>query len=265
MNRQRHKTPVIGVDIDVLGWISVLGRIEQWSQGHESRYVCLCNVHAAVTATRDEKFRNAVADADLVLPDGAPIAWMLRQLGAITQPKISGPDLMWEYLAAEELKKGRIYLYGGCEQSLHLLCDRIQKSFPLVQIVGAYSPPFRELTTQEDEDAVKALNQTAPDVVFVGLGCPKQELWMAAHRGRVQAVMIGVGAAFDYHAQTLRRAPLWMQNCGFEWLYRLVVEPRRLWKRYLVTNSVFLLRAGDQWLRSRLSGIRPASSKISIH
>lgn len=258
MELNRHTAPVIGVPIDVVNWPTALARLVEWGRSRESRYVCICNVHSVVTAAFDAKFKQVTSDADMATSDGAPVAWMLRQLGAPTQPRINGPDLMWRYLAAEAPRGGKVFLYGGREETLELLSERIRAKFPGLQLVGAVSPPFRELTAQEDEAVVAQINASGAHVVFVGLGCPKQELWMAEHRGRIDAVMVGVGAAFDYHAGTVSRAPRWMRRNSLEWLHRLASEPRRLWKRYLVTNAAFVLLATGQWISTRFTGARPA-------
>lgn len=245
----RQTASVLGARIDSFSWETVLQRIGQWASRNESRYVCICNVHSVVTAGQDAAYCRAIAGADMATPDGAPIAWMLRRLGFSDQQRINGPDLMWKYCGEAARRNESIYLYGGTQRTLDMLQRRLADAFPGLRMAGAWSPPFRALTAQEEADAVARINESGAGTVWVSLGCPKQEMWMAAHRGRVNAVMIGVGAAFDYHAGTLRRAPLWMQNSGLEWLYRLVSEPRRLWKRYLVTNTVFILRATIQLLR----------------
>ena len=176
-------------------------------------------------------------------PDGMPITWMLRHMGFPNQQRINGPDLMWNYCKMAEQLRQPIFMYGNTQPTLDRLVQKLHTSFPKLQIVGSYSPPFRTLTEKEDNNIINLINASGAKVVFVSLGCPKQELWMAQHRDKIQAVMVGVGAAFDYHAGTLKRAPLWMQQNGLEWLYRLYSEPRRLWKRYLVTNTIFMLGA----------------------
>ncbi|MFZ2172306.1 MAG: WecB/TagA/CpsF family glycosyltransferase [Methylococcaceae bacterium] len=202
-----------------------------------------------VTATQDIEYGRVVNEADMATPDGAPLAWMLRRLGHAGQQRISGPDLMWRYCEQAQSRAEPIFLYGSSEQTLVALKVKLLAAFPSLNIMGAISPPFRALTQDEDAAIVEQINSSGAGVVWVSLGCPKQELWMAAHCGRIHAVMIGVGAAFDYHAGTIKRAPKWMQDCGLEWLYRLASEPRRLWKRYLVTNTLFLLGAARQLLR----------------
>lgn len=246
---RRVTTPVLGVPIDVLGWDAALSRISTWAAARESRYVCICNSHSVVTAGQDAAFGRIIEAADMATPDGAPVARMLRILGSPAQQRINGPDLMWKYCEQAALRGESIYLYGGLPDTLALLQQRLKAAFPGLLIAGAYSPPFRLATAEEDEADVARINAAGAGTVWVSLGCPKQEQWMAAHRGRVNAVMVGVGAAFDYHAGTIKRAPKWMQNAGLEWLHRLCSEPRRLWKRYLVTNTLFIAGAASQLLR----------------
>lgn len=247
----RNSARVLGAKIDALSWSQALERIGGWAAARESRYVCICNVHSVVSASQNTDFAKAIEECDLVTPDGAPVAWMLRHLGYPTQQRINGPDLMWKYLDHISGSQESIYLYGGSESTIEALRRRIAAVFPNTRIAGSCSPPFRPLTVEEDAEVVDRINASGAGTVWASLGCPKQELWMAAHRGRVNAVMIGVGAAFDFHAGTVRRAPEWMRNNGLEWLHRLATEPGRLWKRYLVTNSVFLVRAAAQLLGRR--------------
>jgi N-acetylglucosaminyldiphosphoundecaprenol N-acetyl-beta-D-mannosaminyltransferase len=248
MKSSRVTASVLGASIDVVGWDSALSQISAWAAARESRYVCICNAHSVVTAGLELAFGQAVAHADMATPDGAPVAWMIRKLGFKDQQRINGPDLMWKYCEQAAQRKESIFLYGGSEETLAILQARLLAVFPGLQIAGAISPPFRALSAEEDAADVARINDSGAGTVWVSLGCPKQEKWMAAHRGRVNAVMIGVGAAFDYHAGTIKRAPLWMQQRGLEWLHRLCSEPGRLWKRYLVTNTLFVLGAARQLL-----------------
>lgn len=243
---EKTTAAVLSAPIDVLTWEHALARISSWAAQRESRYVCICNVHSVVTAGRDAAFGRVVKEADMATPDGAPVAWMLRKQGYANQQRINGPDLMWKYCEQAAQRNESIYLYGGLPETLKILQRRLSDVFPGLRVAGAYSPPFRAATREEDEAEVARINASGASTVWVSLGCPKQEMWMAAHRGRVKAVMIGVGAAFDYHAGTIKRAPGWMQNAGLEWMHRLCLEPRRLWRRYLVTNTLFMIGAARQ-------------------
>ncbi len=257
MNRVRHRVSVIGVPVDILDWETAIGSIAGWGRAGESRYVCFSNVHSVVTAAFDSSFHQVIAGSDMCTSDGAPVTWMLRQLGAPQQERLNGPDLMWRYFAAEAPKGGKVYFYGSTPETLKLLRERVESEFPGLQVAGTYAPPFRPMTAAEDDDDVDRINASGAHVVFVGLGCPKQEVWMAAHRGRIHAVMMGVGAAFEFHAGVQPRAPAWVRNNGLEWAHRLLHNPQRLWRRYLFTNMPFLFMAGAQWIASRITGARP--------
>ncbi len=247
MLRKGHS--ILGAFIDALTWKEALSAMTTWADKRESRYLCICNVHSVTTTTRDPAFCRIINSADLATPDGAPVAWALRKFGFPNQERIDGPSLMWKYLEQAEVLGQSVFLYGSTDETLERLRMRIKESFPALRLVGSYAPPFRSLTEEEDEAEVDMINRTGAQVVFVGLGCPKQEQWMASHRGRVQAVMVGVGAAFDYHAGTKKRAPVWWQRHGLEWLYRLGTEPQRLMKRYMVTNTLFIVGFSHQLLR----------------
>lgn len=247
----RRRLPVIGAPIDVLTPAGAVQRIAAWAGRRESRVVCVCNVHSVVTARQDAAFMQIIEAADLATPDGAPVAWMLRRLGAPGQRRVSGPELMLDYCAHAANSGEGLFLYGSTEATLALLRQQLQARWPSLRIAGSIAPPFRALTPAEDEAHVQAINTSGAGTVWVGLGCPKQEHWMAAHRGRVQAVMVGVGAAFDFHAGTVARAPAWMRGSGLEWLHRLGSEPSRLWRRYLINNLRFLLLAATQLLSLR--------------
>lgn len=252
MERNKRVTAsVLGAPIDALDWDTALARIGTWSAAKESRYVCVCNAHSVVTAAQDAAFSRILEGADMATPDGAPVAQMIRQCGYGNQQRINGPDLMWKYFALAAQRGESVYLYGGMPATLAILQERLKNAFPGLLVAGAYSPPFRLATTEEDEADVARINASGAGTVWVSLGCPKQEHWIAAHRGRINSVMIGIGAAFDYHAGTVQRAPLWMQHSGLEWLHRLASEPKRLWRRYLVTNTIFIVLAIWQMLGGR--------------
>jgi N-acetylglucosaminyldiphosphoundecaprenol N-acetyl-beta-D-mannosaminyltransferase len=251
MTTQRVTAPVLGAPIDVIAWPQALQRLLAWGAAHESRYVCICNAHVVVTAAQDPVFQAAVAQADMATPDGAPVAWMLRRLGHPDQQRISGPDLMMALCEQAAALGLPVALLGSTPQTLDKLRAALLRRCPGLRVAETISPPFRPLSAEEDAAVVQRLNASGAGLVFVGLGCPKQELWMAAHRGRVNAVMLGVGAAFDFHAGNIARAPMWMQHNGLEWLHRLFSEPRRLWRRYLETNSQFVWMACWQLIRIR--------------
>lgn len=247
--RVRPGARVLDAFIDAVGWDEALSTIDAWGRRRRKAYVCICNAHSLVAARRHAAVGRAIEAADMATPDGMPVAFMLRRLGYPAQQRISGPDLMWRYCGIAARSGVAVFLYGTTPGKLAALRAKLSAAFPTLVIAGAYAPPFRALTPEEDADVVRTINRSGAGVVFVGLGCPKQELWMAEHRATIEAVMVGVGAAFDFHAGTLRRAPLWMQRSGLEWLHRLGTDPRRLWKRYLFTNTLFVAGALRQlWL-----------------
>jgi N-acetylglucosaminyldiphosphoundecaprenol N-acetyl-beta-D-mannosaminyltransferase len=247
----RVRQRVLDAPIDVITWRDALDTLAGWAARRESRVVCVCNAHSVVCASEDPEFRSVLHESDLTTPDGMPVAWMLRRLGYGSQQRIDGPGLMWRYCAEAQHRGDRIFLYGSTPDTLDRLQRRLADAFPGLTVAGAYSPPFRDLDDEEDAEVVRTINESGAQLVFVSLGCPKQEHWMRAHRGRIQAVMVGVGAAFDFHAGVVRRAPLWMQRSGFEWLHRLCSDPRRLWRRYLVSNTRYVAGATRQLVWGR--------------
>jgi len=208
-----------------------------------SSYVCFANVHMVIEAYRDPEFRKVVNGADIVTADGKPLSVFLRLFYGIRQDRVCGMDVLPDILARAEKENKSVYFYGTTEDVLEAIRDRIRTQFPRLVVKGTYSPPFRVLSAQEKEEIIRRINDAAPDFVFVALGCPKQEKWMAEHRGKINACMLGLGQAFHVYAGKERRLPRWMRSLSLEWAYRLYLEPRRLWKRYLVTNSLFLLLA----------------------
>lgn len=246
---------VIGTAVDVVDHEFALDRVQSWARVGQHRYVCFCNVHALVSAQWDPPLRAALDGADLVSPDGAPVAWMLRRLGHADQARVSGPDFFWRYCARAAASGESMFLLGSTPRTLERLERRLREHFPALRIAGMHSPPFRPLEPDEDRALVERINASGAATVWVSLGCPKQEIWMSAHRDAIGAVLLGVGAAFDFHAGTVPYAPAWMRRCGLEWLHRLLTEPRRLWKRYLVTNSLFIVLSTRQLLWA--SRLRP--------
>jgi N-acetylglucosaminyldiphosphoundecaprenol N-acetyl-beta-D-mannosaminyltransferase len=221
---------------------AALSEIERWITDGEQHYVCVTGVHGVMECQRDPELRGIHNRSGLTTPDGMPMVWAGRYAGARIS-RVYGPDLMLALCAVAAERGWRHYFYGGGDGTPERLADRLRERFPALRVVGTCSPPFRPLTEEEDAAIVQAINGASPDIVWVGLSTPKQERWMANHVGRVRApVLIGVGAAFDIHAGTLAQAPRWMQRSGLEWLYRLIREPRRLWKRYLVNNPAFVVR-----------------------
>jgi N-acetylglucosaminyldiphosphoundecaprenol N-acetyl-beta-D-mannosaminyltransferase len=232
---------ILGVGISAINPAAALRMISRWIGEGERHYVCVSGVHGIMECQGDATLRRIHNRAGLVTPDGMPLVWLCRLKGYRRVERVYGPDLMLDCCRLSVERGYRHFLYGGMEGVPDLLAERLVQRFPGLRIVGGYSPPFRVLTTAEDEDVVRRINDAAPDIVWIGLSTPKQERWMAEHRARLHApVLIGVGAAFDFHAGLKRQAPVWMRQSGLEWLFRLASEPRRLWKRYLINNPRFL-------------------------
>lgn len=234
-------TNILGVHVSAINMQQALSTIDTWIAQEASQYVCVSNVHSIMESWDDPSLRRVHNEAGMVTPDGMPLVWTSRSRGFEHVSRVYGPDLMLAMCDHSMAKGYRHFLYGGAEGVPELLAERLQKQFPSLQIVGTYAPPFRALTPEEDARIVDQINQAKPDVIWVGLGMPKQERWMHEHVDRLQApVLIGVGAAFDFHAGLKKQAPSWMQRMGLEWSYRLMTEPRRLWKRYLQHNPRFV-------------------------
>ena len=205
-------------------------------------YICVSNVHTTVMSYENEPYRNIQNNAAMALPDGAPLSIYSKKQGFTDAQRVTGPDLMLEMLKAtnKENKPLRHFFYGSEQQTLDAMRRRIEDGYPNAMIAGMYSPPFRELSEDEDERITAQINEAMPDILWVGLGAPKQEEFMYRHKGRINAVMIGVGAGFDYLAGNIKRAPKLMQKLSLEWFYRFMQDPKRLWKRYVTTNIKFI-------------------------
>lgn len=234
---------IIGLKISLTDYSNAIGSVMLWSQNDKSCYICAANVHMLMEAHDSPDFARIVNEADLVTPDGMPLVWMMRLKGQRNQQRVYGPTLMLHVLSMAARENIPVGFYGGAPHVLDTLVERMKERFNGLNIVYSYSPPFRELSPQEKEEVVGNIDRSGVRILFVGLGCPKQEIWMAEHRGKVRAVMLGVGAAFDFHSGVKSQAPSWMQSLGLEWLFRLLTEPRRLWKRYLYHNSRFIFLA----------------------
>ena len=234
---------IITINVNETSYGLASSQIKAWAQTGESRYVCAANVHMLMEAYDSPEFASMVNHADLVTPDGMPLVWMMRAKGQNRQSRVYGPTLMLYLLQAAVQEGLPVGFYGGKPAVLHELVNRMQTHYENLNVAFCYSPSFAPISLEEDAAIVEKINQSGARILFVGLGCPKQEIWMAEHRGRVNAVMVGVGAAFDFHAGLKRQAPAWMQQVGFEWLFRLLMEPKRLWRRYLYHNPRFLFLA----------------------
>jgi N-acetylglucosaminyldiphosphoundecaprenol N-acetyl-beta-D-mannosaminyltransferase len=232
---------ILGVQVSAINMALALTTIEQWIARHDQHYVCVTGVHGVMESQGDEELRRIHNAAGLVTPDGMPLVWLSRLKGFRQVERVYGPDLLLEVCERSARQGYRQFFYGGAPGVAERLAARLQARFPGLQIAGVDSPPYRPLTPEEDAAIIEAINAANPSILWIGLSTPKQERWMAAHLGQLKApVLIGVGAAFDFHAGVKRQAPRWMQRSGLEWSFRLAMEPRRLWRRYLVNNPRFL-------------------------
>lgn len=247
----RRRLEVLGLPVDAIDLPTAVDRLIDWSHSRSPRVVCLCNVHGLVTAETDAAYRQALQSADLVLPDGAPVAWLQRRLGAKGQRRVAGPDLMEATLDAAQARGVGVFLYGGTPATLQALQLALARRWPGLSVRGAISPAFGQAPEAALDADLDTIAASGAGLLWVALGCPRQERWMAANAPRLPLTQVGVGAAFDFIAGTQPRAPQWMRALGLEWLHRLGCEPRRLLPRYLHTNTRFLWRAAGALLRPR--------------
>ena len=239
---QPETVPILGVPLALTDYDRVLEWIDDMVARRERGYVCVANVHTVMAFSEDPDLRAAVLGASMSVPDGQPLVWAVNALGYELGGRVYGPELMLRACARAAVTGQRVYLYGGHNQgALVELALSLRRRHPGVRIVGGYSPPHRELHDDERTAVIEEINRSRADVVWVGIGVPKQEKWMAQIREELEApVLVGVGAAFDFHAGRVPQAPNWIQEAGLEWAYRLVREPRRLWRRYMRYNPRFV-------------------------
>jgi N-acetylglucosaminyldiphosphoundecaprenol N-acetyl-beta-D-mannosaminyltransferase len=237
---------VINISVTALPCTQQIDIMLKWAKSNLSKVVCIANVHMLVEAHRDQNFGSVLRHADLVTPDGMPLVWMLRFLGTINQDRVAGVDVL-EGLCQQATAAGvSVYFVGSHGSILSKIRARLKREYPELEIAGMEPLPFRPLSYEEDQDLVCKLNQSGAGLVFVSLGCPKQEVWMSKHKGKVSAVMVGLGGAFPVYAGIHKRAPRIFREAGLEWLYRLVQEPGRLWRRYATTIPIFLWLVAKQ-------------------
>ncbi len=232
--------PVLGIQYPVTNISEAVGWANQTCDALKGKYICFSNVHTTITAQDDPEYLSVLNDAAMTFPDGTPIVKAQRKAGCEEAQRVAGPDFMEEMFLQTVGRDKTHFFYGSTQETLDALRKNLKKHYPKLKIAGMYSPPFRTLTEEEDAEIVRMIREADADYIWIGLGAPKQEKWMAAHQGLFRGVMLGVGAGFDFHAGTIQRAPKWIQAIGFEWLYRFLQDPKRLWKRYLVTNIKFI-------------------------
>jgi len=249
------RVDVLGVGVSAINTAQALAVLDTWIASRDPHYVCVTGVHGVMESQRNERLRQIHNAAGLVTPDGMPLVWLAQRRGFTNVERVYGPDLMLATCLHSLYRRYSHFFYGGADGVAEKLANRLSSQYPGLRVAGTYTPPFRALSPEEDSAVVDRINRTGADIVWVGLGTPKQEQWMYEHVGRIEApVLIGVGAAFDFHAGVKRQAPLWMQRSGLEWLFRLASEPRRLGPRYLVNNPSFMWRVARTWSRVQASG-----------
>jgi N-acetylglucosaminyldiphosphoundecaprenol N-acetyl-beta-D-mannosaminyltransferase len=247
------KTPVVGTPISMTSYEEVIDLLDQ-APSDRAMTIAICTVHSVMTARRDPALRNALDNADIATCDGMPLVWAIRMTARPDQQRVYGPELMRRTLAAGRPEQ-RHYLFGSTPETIELLQERAADFAPSTKIVGTESPPFRAPTPEEEESMLERIRSSGANVVWVGLGMPKQELWMARVAQRLPGItLVGVGAAFDFLAETKAQAPAWMQRSGLEWLFRLSQEPRRLWRRYVWNNPAYLVLLARQVAMFRFRG-----------
>ena len=234
-------TDVLGVNIDALTMEKAVGQIERWVSGRSRQYVCICNVDTVMQCHRDPAYKRIVNAAGMRTPDGMPLVWLSHRAGHKNVTRLYGPDLMLELCARSEVTGHRHFFYGGGSGITEALVEHLRSQFPRLQVAGAYSPGHLEAGEIERQEVIDRINASGADIVWVGLGTPKQDWWIANHRALLDApVLIAVGAAFDFLSGHVRQAPRWMQGSGLEWLFRLSQDPKRLWRRYVFDNIQFI-------------------------
>lgn len=232
---------ILGIRVNPMPTSEVLPLVEHWIRMREKcRYIVASGMHGIMEARKDPEFKSILDSASLYLADGFSITWIARRRGFPLKRRVSGADFMWEVLKLSEERGYRSFFYGDTEETLEMLTAKLKVELPNLQIAGTYSPPFRALSPEEDEEEIRLINQSKPDVVWVGLGLPKQERWMFDHRDKLDApVAVGVGAAFKFLSGRVKRAPTWVGENGFEWLWRLASEPRQIWRRVFLDGPRF--------------------------
>lgn len=245
-----ERVRVVSLFPNVVSHESAIEKVYELVEAKNGGYVCFSTVHMVMESHDNREYGAKVNGANLIIPDGMPLVWMQKLQGADGANRVRANDLMIMLCAFAEANNLTVGFYGGQQTVIDAILERAQKDYPNLKIVYAFSPPFRPLTDAEDAAITAEINRVKPAILFMGLGCPKQENWMAAHKDKVSAVMLGVGASFDFFAGNVKESPEWLGKLGFEWLFRLTQEPKRLWRRYLILNPRFLWLAARQIIES---------------
>lgn len=250
------KLNVVSIPVSTGSYADFINNMVITAGKKKSEYACVANVHMLVEAHKNRRFAQVIEEAGYVTPDGKPISWAIRLLYGIKQERVAGMTLLPDLLKAAEDAGLPVFFYGGTEEMLQKTAAHVNQRFPALTVAGTHSPPFRNLTALEEKKVAEKINASGAALVFAILGCPKQEKWMASMKGRVNAVMVGVGGALPVMIGEQKRAPLWMQKAGLEWFFRMMQEPGRLFKRYAITNSIFVYLLMKAYLQKKL--LRPA-------
>lgn len=246
-----QKKSLFGIEYAIVDYKQATAIIADNAEKRKSFGVSALAVHGLIASIRDKQFGEKVKKIEMLVPDGQPIRWALNSFYDVgLKERVDGPTLTLYILEEAHQKKFNLFLYGSSQKTLKKLSAFIRKNYPGVNICGIHPDRFREATPEEDQDDIDKINSSGAQIVLVGRGCPRQEIWVSDHLNKIKSPMIAVGAAFDFHAGTLKQAPVWMRKCGLEWFYRLLKEPKRLWKRYLITNSYFVFL----YLKYKLTG-----------
>ncbi|MEO5893412.1 MAG: WecB/TagA/CpsF family glycosyltransferase [Ferruginibacter sp.] len=248
-----NKVNLLNIAVSTGTYNDFINSLINSAKQHKSQYTCVANVHMLIEAYKDKSFSSVIANADVIAPDGKPLSWALQILYGINQVRVAGMDLLPDLLSEAIKQQLSVYFYGGTNDLLTKTKAHINAHYPLLKAVGFNSPPFRKLTDAENEQIISDINKSGAGLVFVILGCPKQEKWMASMLGKINSLMIGVGGALPVMVGMQKRAPKWMQNSGLEWVFRLSLEPKRLFKRYAVTNSIFIYLLAKKYISIKFS------------
>lgn len=267
MSQKLQYCKILNTNINVTNMQDTLDYISEHLEELRGDYICVSNVHTTVTAFRDPRYQSVQNGGAMALPDGKPLSFVSRRRGYYSAQRVAGPDLMPEIFAMSLEKGYRHFFFGSREHTLKLLREKLEREYPGLIIAGMFAPPYYtcidDIPPEEDEEAIRIINESKPDFIWVGLGAPKQEIWMANHKGKLNGVMIGVGAGFDFYTGTIKRAPRWMQEAYLEWLYRLIQDPERLMKRYVSTNVAFVVETCKEGRREK-KRIRKSRAKIAM-
>ncbi len=249
------KENIFTFPISIGSYKRFINEIFYLAESKPSSYVCFANVHMTIEAYEDNDFNSVVKNADIVAPDGQPLSIFLKYLKNINQERVCGMDVFPDLLREAAARGKSVFFYGTTDDVLAKIAAKASREFPALNICGLYSPPFRKLSSDEKAGIINRINESKADLIFVALGCPKQERWMAEHKGKIHGCMLGLGQAFHVYAETAKRSPAWMQRFSLEWAYRLYLEPGRLWKRYFYTNTYFLLLTFKYFIHSRMGSV----------